>query len=48
MAINEREGLNYFLEWAGGDIVEYILTLCLTGARYNDFLDWITYCGLLY
>jgi hypothetical protein len=41
MAINGREALNYFLEWAPGDIVENILILCLTGARYDDFLDWM-------
>ena len=26
MAINGREALNYFLKWARGDIVEYIVT----------------------
>jgi hypothetical protein len=41
MAINQRGALNYFLEWAPGDIVENILILCLTGARYGDFLSWM-------
>ncbi|HZA08263.1 MAG TPA: hypothetical protein VE619_11220 [Nitrososphaeraceae archaeon] len=35
--INGRGALNYFLEWASGDIV----ILCLTGARYDDFLNWM-------
>jgi hypothetical protein len=28
------------LQWARGDIVEYILSLCLTGATLDGFLDW--------
>jgi hypothetical protein len=42
MAINNRESLNYFLEWARGDIVEHILSLCLTGAGCDDFLEWMS------
>ena len=42
MTINDRQTLNYFLRWARGDIVEYILSLCLTGARLDDFLDWMS------
>jgi hypothetical protein len=41
MTINNRQTLNYFLQWARGDIVEYILSLCLTGATYEDFLEWM-------
>ena len=37
MAINDWQTLNYFLQWARGDIVEYILSLCFTGARLDDF-----------
>jgi hypothetical protein len=42
MDINDMETLNYFLEWARGDIVEYILSLCLTGATFDDFLEWMS------
>lgn len=41
MAINGGQIFNYFLQWARGDIVEYILSLCLTGATLDDFLDWM-------
>jgi len=41
LAINKREALDYFLEWAPGDNVENILILSLTGAGYDDFLDWM-------
>jgi hypothetical protein len=40
MAMNDSENLSYFLESARGDIVENILSLCLTGARYDEFLEW--------
>jgi hypothetical protein len=39
MAFQDSENLNYFLQWAREDIVEHILSLCLTGARYEDF-EW--------
>jgi hypothetical protein len=42
MAINDAQTLNYFLQWARGDIVEYILSLCLTEATLDDFLDWMS------
>ena len=42
MAINGGQTFNYFLQWARGDIVEYILSLCLTGATLDDFLDWMS------
>jgi hypothetical protein len=42
MAMNDSENLSYFLDWARGDIVEYILSLSLTGARYDDFLEWMS------
>ena len=42
MAVNDGQTLNYFLQWGRGDIVEYILSLCLTGATLDDFLDWMS------
>ena len=44
MAMNDSENLSYFLDWARGDIVEYILSLSLTGARYDEY-DLISYNG---
>jgi hypothetical protein len=42
MAIDGGQTFNYFLQWARGDIVEYILSLCLTGATLDDFLYWMS------
>ena len=42
MAMNDSENLSYFLESARDDIVEYILSLCLTGATYDEFLEWMS------